>query len=98
MFESLAQLEKVAGTSQLAINPLYSEVPPTYRSVKGEYVLSSQKEVDRYRVCSGDNFTDFSPWIGFVKVSNEPWRGFVAAEDIDYTPTQNCTMFKFEFE
>ncbi len=96
VFEILTQLEKVAGTS-LAFNPLYKEIPPTYRGVKGEYVLSSQKEVDRYRVCSGDNSTEFSPWIGFVAVSNEPWRGFVA-KDVDYTPTQNCTMFKFEFE
>jgi hypothetical protein len=95
MFATLVLLEKAASTS-LAINPLYEEVPASYRGIKGEYVLSSQKEVDRYRVCSGDNFTEFGPWIGFVAGYNEPWRGFVAvSNNVDYTPYKNCTMFEF---
>jgi hypothetical protein len=85
MFEDLAQLDKLtAGTTSLA-----------YRGIHGEYVLSNQKEVDRYRVCSGDNSTEFGT---FDKpgVPYEPWHGFIAvSKDVDYTPTINCTMFVF---
>jgi hypothetical protein len=81
MFEALAQL---GTTTALA-----------YRGIHGEYVLSNQKEVDRYRVCSGDNSTEFGT---FDKpgVPYEPWHGFIAvSKDVDYTPTINCTMFVF---
>ena len=95
MFETLVHFEKVVGSS-LSSTPLYEESPASFRGIKGEYVLSGQKEVDRYRVCSGDNFTEFGPWIGFVSGYNEPWRGIVAvSKDVDYTPYKNCTMFEF---
>ncbi len=79
MFETLAQLEGMTGTSL------------AYRGVSGEFVLSNQKEVDKYRVCSGDNFTEFGPYVKF-----EPWYGFIAvSKDVDFTQYKPCTGFVF---
>ncbi len=79
MFETLAQFEKLVGTSL------------AYRGVNGEFVLSDQKEVDKYRVCSGDNFTEFGPYVKF-----QPWHGFIAvSKDVDFAPYKPCTGFVF---
>ena len=62
-----------------------------YKGVNGEDVLSNQKEVDKYRVCSGDNFTVFEPYVKF-----EPWHGFVAvSKHINFNQYTPCTGVSF---
>jgi hypothetical protein len=81
-----------------------------FRGEKGEDVLSNQKEVDKYRVCSGDNFSVFGPWLGYHTNGSggvdpheiEPWSGFVPtkiyrdASRIDFDQYKPCTGFVFE--
>ncbi len=81
MFQILDQLEKSTGTKTLL----------AYKGVNGEDILSNQKEVDKYRVCSGDNFTEFGPYV-----KSEPWYGFIpVSKHIDFRPYQPCTGFVF---
>ena len=80
-----------------------------FKSEDGLDILNTQKEIDKYRVCSGDNFTVFGSWLGYHTNGAggrdphqiDPWRGFVPvqiyrdAPEINYDQYKPCTGFEF---